>query len=92
MYNYDSIPNIEYKGGDQRQASEKDEKGFVMNTNYDFNDFATTTTFAAEGSSESSGTREMTAVEKGCLIAATAATAAVAGAVVYTTVKTFKYL
>ena len=62
-----------------------------MNANYDFNDFATSNTFAAEGSSESSGTREMSAVEKGCLIAATVATAAVAGAVVYGTVKTFKY-
>ena len=65
-----------------------------MNNNYDFdfNDFSSSNTFAAEGSSESSGTREMSPVEKGCLIAATAATVAVAGAVVYGSVKTFKYL
>lgn len=66
----------------------------MNNTNYgfDFADFASSNTFAAEGSSESSGTREMSAVEKGCLIAATAATVAVAGALVYGSVKTFKYL
>jgi hypothetical protein len=63
-----------------------------MNTNYDFADFQSNNTFAAEGSSESSGARDMTAVEKGCLIAATAATVAVAGALVYGSVKTFKYL
>ena len=63
-----------------------------MNNTYDFADFQTNNTFAAEGSSESSGTREMSAVEKGCLIAATAATVAVAGALVYGSVKTFKYL
>jgi cell division protein FtsL len=63
-----------------------------MNTNYDFADFSSNNTFAAEGSSESSGTREMSPVEKGCLIAATAATVAVAGALVYGSVKTFKYL
>lgn len=65
-----------------------------MNTNYDYdlNAFETNNTFAAEGSSESSGAREMSAVEKGCLIAATAATVAVAGALVYGSVKTFKYL
>ena len=62
-----------------------------MNTNYDFADFETNNTFAAEGSSDGSNNREMSAVEKGCLIAATVATAAVAGAVVYGTVKTFKY-
>lgn len=62
-----------------------------MNNTYDFNDFNTNTVFAAEGSSESSGTKEMSPVEKGCLIAATAATVAVAGALVYGSVKTFKY-
>ena len=62
-----------------------------MNNEYNF-DFVGNTSFAAEGSSESSGTREMSAVEKGCLIAATAATVAVAGALVYGSVKTFKYL
>lgn len=60
--------------------------------NFDFNAFETNNTFAAEGSSDSSGTREMSPVEKGCLIAATAATVAVAGALVYGSVKTFKYL
>lgn len=63
-----------------------------MTNAYDFNDFTTNSTFAAEGSSDSSGTREMSPVEKGCLIAATAATVAVAGALVYGSVKTFKYL
>lgn len=63
-----------------------------MNNDYNFDAFETNSTFAAEGSSESSGTREMSAVEKGCLIAATAATVAVAGALVYGSVKTFKYL
>lgn len=73
-------------------ASAERQKGFVMNNTYDFTDFTTNNnTFAAEGSSESSGTREMSAVEKGCLIAATAATVAVAGALVYGSVKTFKY-
>lgn len=63
----------------------------MTNYDYNFDDFTNTTTFAAEGSSESSGAREMSAVEKGCLIAATAATVAVAGALVYGSVKTFKY-
>lgn len=67
----------------------------MTNTNYDYDynfDFSSASTFAAEGSSESSGAREMSPVEKGCLIAATAATVAVAGALVYGSVKTFKYL
>ena len=67
-----------------------------MNNNYDysfdFNAFETSNSFAAEGSSDSSSSREMSPVEKGCLIAATAATVAVAGALVYGSVKTFKYL
>ena len=91
MYNYDSIHYINIRVATNRQCSEE-QKGFVMNTNYDFSDFETNSTFAAEGSSESSGTREMSAIEKGCLIAATAATVAVAGALVYGSVKTFKYL
>ena len=69
----------------------KDQKGSVINNEYNF-DFVGNTSFAAEGSSESSGTREMSAVEKGCLIAVTTATVAVAGALVYGSVKTFKYL
>ncbi len=64
----------------------------MTNNDYNYNfDFTTGTTFAAEGSSESSNGHEMSAVEKGCLIAATAATVAVAGALVYGSVKTFKY-
>ena len=76
---------------DQTAIAERQKGVFMTNNDYNF-DFTSGTTFAAEGSSESSGTREMTAVEKGCLIAATAATVAVAGAVVYGSVKTFKYL
>lgn len=75
----------------KQQPWSKDQEGNCMNNNYDF-DFTGNTSFAAEGSSEGSNNREMTAVEKGCLIAATAATVAVAGAVVYGSVKTFKYL
>ena len=79
---------------EQTAVIRKGEKGKCMNNNnnYDFNAFETNSVFAAEGSSESSDTREMSAVEKGCLIAATAATIAVAGALVYGSVKTFKYL
>lgn len=78
---------------DKTAVIRKGEKGKCMNNNnYDFNAFETNSVFAAEGSSESSDTREMSAVEKGCLIAATAATVAVAGALVYGSVKTFKYL
>ena len=64
-----------------------------MNTTYAFADFqSNNNTFAAEGSSESSGTREMSPVEKGCLIATTATAVVVAGVLVYGSVKTFKYL
>ena len=82
---------ISYKGGDHSANIRKDEKGIRMNTNYDFNDFTSTNTFAAEGSSESSGTREMTPVEKGCLIAATAAAVTLSGVAAVSIVKTFKY-
>ena len=90
MYNCDSIPYI-IRVATTAPSIRKDEKGIRMNYDYNF-DFESTNTFAAEGSSESSGTREMSPVEKGCLIAATAATVAVAGALVYGSVKTFRYL
>ena len=63
----------------------------MNNYDYNFNDFETTNTFAAEGSSEGSNNREMTAVEKGCLIAATGAAVVLSGVAAVSIVKTFKY-
>ena len=63
----------------------------MTNYDYNFDDFTSTNTFAAEGSSESSGQREMTAVEKGCLIAATGAAVVLSGVAAVSIVKTFKY-
>lgn len=50
-----------------------------MNANYNFNDFENGTTFAAEGSSESSTKRELTPFQKGVV---TVAAVGVAGAAV----------
>lgn len=76
----------------KQQPWSKDQKGNCMNNNYDYNfDFESATTFAAEGSSEGSNNREMTPVEKGCLIAATGAAVVLSGVAAVSIVKTFKY-